>query len=116
MTCSAFDTFSSPLRSSGDKLACWQDSLVSVCLSHIRFNNWHVWAINLANLKVPTLQLSKKKINKPKRNKVKKQPLRVPYKHFYKIIGITKQIFEQTQAKNNQRLKRIHNMLELQQL
>lgn len=39
MTYPAFDTFSRPLRSSGDKLACWQDSLVSVCLSHAQFDD-----------------------------------------------------------------------------
>lgn len=39
MTRAAFDTFRCPLRSSGDKLACWQDSLVSVCLSHVQSNN-----------------------------------------------------------------------------
>ncbi len=39
MTYPALDTFSSPLRSSNDKLACWLDSMVSVCLSHVQFGD-----------------------------------------------------------------------------
>lgn len=39
MTYAAFDTFSQPLRSGGDKLARWQDSLVSVRLSRVQFED-----------------------------------------------------------------------------